>query len=145
MRKKRLLTMSTALVFLLLPAAFAVSRAGSDPKLIEAAKSEGKVVFYTTMTLSQSEKVVEKFETKYPFIKVGLFRTGGDPLLNKIQIEARGGLYAWDVVSGRGEMVLPLMEDKLLAPYRSPETKLISQDLLDDQSYWTAYYVNPTS
>ena len=117
--------------------------AGSDASLIEGAKREGKMLFYTTMTLSQSEKVVKKFEQKYPFIKTELFRTGGDPLLNKIETEARGGLYAWDGTSGRGDMVLPLMENKLIASYRSPESKFISSDLVDDQGYWTAYYVNP--
>lgn len=140
---KASLAVSSAIAFLIFAATFSPSRAASDPKLIEAAKKEGAVTYYTTMTLSQSQKVVDKFQEKYPFIKAELFRTGGDPLLNKIQTEARGGLYAWDVVSGRGEMVLPLMEDKLLAPYRSPESKFISSDLVDNQNYWTAYYVNP--
>src|SRR3990170_2609911 len=113
--------------FLLQPN-LARSQAGGDPALIEAAKKEGELVYYTTMTLSQSKKVVDKFEKKYPFIKVDLFRTGGGPLLNKIQTEARGGRYAWDVVSGRGEMVLPLMNAKFLAPYRSPESKTRSEE-----------------
>ena len=142
-RGKPLLVALLAANFLFWQAGLTTLQAGSDPGLIEAAKKEGQVMYYTTMTLSQSEKVVKKFEQKYPFIKVDLFRTGGGPLLNKIQTEARGGMYAWDVVSGRGEMVLPLMENKLLAPYRSPESKFISQDLVDDQGYWTAYYVNP--
>ena len=135
---------SLAVVFLFCQATPFPTQAGSDPKLIEAGKGEGIVSFYTTMTLSQSKKVADKFQTKYPFIKkVELFRTGGDPLLNKIQNEARGGLHAWDVTSGRGEMVLALMASKLLASYRSPETKFISQDMVDDDGYWTAYYVNP--
>lgn len=129
--------------FVLVQANAALSQASPDPKLIEAAKKEGELVYYTTMTLSQSKKVVDKFEKRYPFIKVELFRTGGGPLLNKIQTEARGGRYAWDVVSGRGEMVLPLMNAKFLAPYRSPESKTIEEDLVDNEGYWTAYYVNP--
>ena len=79
---------------------------GSNPKLIEAAKSEGTVSYYTTMTLSQSKKVADEFQAKYPFLKVDLFRGGADELLNRILTEARGGLYAWDVVSGRSDMVL---------------------------------------
>ncbi|MEK6563233.1 MAG: hypothetical protein AABZ59_08635, partial [Candidatus Binatota bacterium] len=130
------------LVYLVCPTLM-FSQTGPDPALIEAAKKEGEMVYYTTMTISQSKKVVDKFEKKYPFIKVDLFRTGGGPLLNKIQTEARGGRYAWDVVSGRGEMVLPLMNAKFLAPYRSPESKTIEEDLVDNESYWTAYYVNP--
>ncbi len=119
------------------------ARAQSMSKLIEGAKSEGKMAFFTTMTLSQSKKVVDRFQKKYPFIQPELFRTGGDGLLNKIETEARGGLHAWDVTSGRGDMVLALSQKKLLAPYRSPETKMIEKDLVDDEGYWTAYYVNP--
>jgi iron(III) transport system substrate-binding protein len=112
-----------------------------DPKIIEGAKREGQVVFYTTMTLDQSKEVMDRFQKKYPFIKPTLFRTGGGPLLNKILTEARGGMHAWDVVAGRAEMYAPLMERKLLAAYRSPETKAIDDDLVDREGYWSAYYV----
>lgn len=139
MKIRLIIAMAVYLVYL----TAGLAQAGPDPALIEAAKKEGELVYYTTMTLSQSKKVVDKFEKRYPFIKVELFRTGGGPLLNKILTEARGGRYAWDVVSGRGEMVLPFMENKLLAPYRSPESGKISADLVDKESYWTAYYVNP--
>jgi iron(III) transport system substrate-binding protein len=119
------------------------AHAGSNPSSIEAAKSEGKISFYTTMTLSQSKKVVDAFQKKYPFITPELFRGGGDEVLNRIQNEARGGLFAWDVVSTRGDSVLPLEDSKLIASYRSPETKFIDKDMVDDEGYWTAYYVNP--
>jgi hypothetical protein len=63
-------------------------QAGSNSKLIEAAKGEGVVSYYTTMTLSQSKKVVDRFQKKYPFIKPELFRGGGDEVLNRILNEA---------------------------------------------------------
>jgi iron(III) transport system substrate-binding protein len=115
---------------------------GDSTKVIEAAKKEGQAVWYTTTTLDQSQQVVQAFEKKYPFIKVTLFRTGGGPLLNKILTETRGGLNAWDVVVGRGEMVLPLIDKKLLASYASPERSGVYPDLMDKRGYWTAWYVN---
>lgn len=118
-------------------------RADSKAELIEGAKKEGGLVYYTTMTLSQSKKVVDRFKERYPFIDVDLFRTGGGPLLNKITTEARGGRHAWDVVSGRGEMFQPLMGAKLLASYHSPESEMVGKDLVDPEGYWAAYYVNP--
>lgn len=121
----------------------AAAHAGSNANVIEAAKSEGKMSYYTTMTLSQSKKVVDAFQKKYPFITPELFRGGGDEVLNRIQNEARGGLYAWDVVSTRGDSVLTFEESKLIAPYRSPESKFIDKDMVDDDGYWAAYYVNP--
>jgi iron(III) transport system substrate-binding protein len=139
---KRLLVISLMLAAVYLQPAISWSQGIPDPKLVEGAKKEGKMVWYTTMTLDQSKQVVDRFEKKYPFIKTDLFRTGGGPLLNKIFTEARGGRHAWDVAVGRGEMVLPLMERKLLASYRSSETKMIDDDLVDKEGFWTAYYVN---
>jgi iron(III) transport system substrate-binding protein len=118
-------------------------QAGSNSKLIEAAKGEGVVSYYTTMTLSQSKKVVDRFQKKYPFIKPELFRGGGDEVLNRILNEARGGLNAWDVVSTRGDSVLTLRDAELITSYRSPESKFIDRDMIDDEGYWSAYYVNP--
>ena len=81
--------------------------------------------YYTTMTLSQSKKLVDKFQQKYPFIQAELFRSGGDGILNRIENEARGGLNAWDVVSTRGDQVLPVLNAKLITSYRSPEGRSI--------------------
>jgi iron(III) transport system substrate-binding protein len=118
------------------------SQGNPHPKIIEGAKKEGQLVYYTTMTLDQSRVTVDHFEKKYPFVKVTLFRTGGGPLLNKIFAESRGGRHDWDVVVGRGEMVLPLMQRKLLVSYKSPETKAIDEQLVDKEGFWAAYYVN---
>jgi ABC-type Fe3+ transport system substrate-binding protein len=45
------------------------------------------------------------------------------------------------VVVGRAEMVVPLMQRKLILAYRSPETRMIDDDLVDQEGYWSAYYV----
>ena len=140
---KPTLSVFIAGVFLCCVTPILPAHADSQSKLIEAAKSEGAMSFYTTMTLSQSKKVVDRFQKKYPFIKPELFRGGGDEVLNRILNESRGGLNAWDVVSTRGDSVLTLKDAKLIAPYRSPESKAIDSDLVDDDGYWTAYYVNP--
>jgi iron(III) transport system substrate-binding protein len=47
------------------------------------------------------------------------------------------------VVSTRGDSVLTFEDSKLIAPYRSPESKFIDKDMVDDDGYWAAYYVNP--
>ena len=94
-------TVSVFILFISLLSADSWSQSNPDPKLIEGAKKEGQLVYYTTMTLDQSKQTVDRFEKKYPFIKVTLFRTGGGPLLNKIFTESRGGRHDWDV--GRGE------------------------------------------
>jgi iron(III) transport system substrate-binding protein len=117
------------------------SQSGPDPRLVEAARKEREVLWYTTTNLETSKVVVDQFQKKFPFVNVILYRTTVGPLINRVLIEARAGKFDWDVVSGGGEMFTPLMDRGLIAPYRSPELKMIDDDLIDKQGYWTAYTV----
>ena len=45
-------------------------------RALEAAKKEGKVVWYTSLALPSAEKVAKLFEAAYPGIKVEVHRTG---------------------------------------------------------------------
>lgn len=128
--------------FLLCPA-MSLSQGIPDAKLIEGAKKEGRVVWYTSMILPHSTPLVARFEKKYPFVKTQLIRVGGGTQLNKILLETKGGLHAWDLSTARGEIYLPLRERKLLAPYRSPEANMIPEDMKDREGYWTALYITP--
>ena len=118
-----------------------LAQVGADPRLIDAAKKEREVVWYTTTNLETSKVVVDQFQRKFPFVNVILYRSTVGPLINRILIEARAGKYDWDVLSGGGEMFAPIMDRGLVAPYRSPESKMIDDDLIDKQGYWTAYTV----
>jgi iron(III) transport system substrate-binding protein len=120
-----------------------LAQEGSERSLIEGAKREGQVVWYTTMNVSQSKPVIDTFQKKYPFIEPVLYRAGGGALVNRVLNEARAGKYDWDVVGGRGEMILAFKEKNLLASYASPETQMMDSDLFDKQGYWYTYYVVP--
>lgn len=115
----------------------------SDHALIERAKKEARVVWYTTMNVSQSKPVMDAFHKKYPFIEPILYRAGGGALLNRVLTESRAGKHDWDVVGGRGEMILAFKEKNLLASYTSPETQMIDGDLFDKEGFWYTYYVVP--
>jgi ABC-type Fe3+ transport system substrate-binding protein len=134
------------LLFLACIAALLSSAVGAqenpDPKLVQGARKEGEIVWYTTMSLDQSKQFMDRFIKKYPFLTPSVFRSGGGALLNRVLSEAKGGKYLFDVVHGTGEIVLPLMESGLLAAYSSPERKMIPEDLKDSKGYWTSVYVN---
>ena len=122
--------------------AFVHAQDTSDPKIIQAARKEGEIVWYTTMSADQSTSFMARFQQKYPFLKPSTIRLGGNALLSRILTEAKAGKTFFDVVHGTGEIVLPLMDMNLLAPYVSPERKMIADDLKDKQGYWTSVYVN---
>ena len=105
-------------------------------KIIDAARKEGEVVWYTTMSSDQSNAFMARFQQKYPFLKPSVTRLGGSALLNRILTEAKAGNNFFDVAHGTGEIVLPLMEMGLLAPYLSPERKMIPDDLKDKKGFW---------
>jgi hypothetical protein len=71
----------------------------ADPKIIEAAKKEGELYWWSTIAQDQSQKVVDEFMKRYPFIKANYWRSGSVGLHNKIMLEARAGRPSWDVVS----------------------------------------------
>jgi iron(III) transport system substrate-binding protein len=143
--KQTVIARSEILVFLIFFICPGLSSAQEryDSSLVEGAKKEGRVVWYTTMNVSQSKPVVDAFRKKYAFIEPVLYRSGGGALVNRVLTEARAGQYVWDVVGGRGEMIQAFKEKNLLASYRSPEAQAIDSDLFDNQGYWYSYYVVP--
>src|SRR6266446_2165343 len=88
-----------------------------DPRL-EAARKEGKVVWYTSLALTSSEKVAKLFETAYPGVKVEVHRTGSQRILQRMMQELQANIKNVDVVhtSDAGHYVL-LKEKQLLMRY----------------------------
>jgi ABC-type Fe3+ transport system substrate-binding protein len=124
---------------------FAISagaQEGPDPKIVQAARKEGEVVWYTTMSSDQSNAFMARFQQKYPFLKPSIIRLGGNALLSRIIAESKAGKNFFDVAHGTGEIVLPLMDLGLISPYVSPERKMIPDDLKDKKGLWTSVYVN---
>lgn len=115
--------------------------AQSLPGTVEGAKKEGKLVFYTVLTLPESRALVAAFEKKYPFVKTDLFRLEGDKMRAKILTEARAGRYSVDVTSNSITNTGLLIRDGMLAPYKSPERTRIWPGLKDHDGYWTGVYV----
>jgi iron(III) transport system substrate-binding protein len=88
-----------------------------DPRL-EAAKKEGKVVWYTSLALPSAEKVAKLFEAAYPGVKVEVHRTGSERILSRVMQELQAGIKNADVVhtSDAGHFVL-LKNKNLLLKY----------------------------
>jgi len=131
----------TAFLLLLLSAqSFAQER--PDARVVSGAEKEATLVWWTTTNIDLSQRILDRFEKKYPLIKTELYRAGRGPLLNRILAEALSGRYAWDVLSGSGEMYAPLIERKLVVPYRSPESKAYDKSMMGRDGEWIAYHTN---
>jgi iron(III) transport system substrate-binding protein len=96
-------TLSLALVGItLLAAATAHAEAPAPtpvtPALIEAAKQEGKVVWYTSAELRAVEKIAKAFEAKYSGVTVQVERSGAERNFQRIAQEFGSGLKVADVI-----------------------------------------------
>jgi iron(III) transport system substrate-binding protein len=129
-------------VVLVLSASPVLSQEKQDSKVVEAARKERDLVWYTSMSLDQSKEVMDIFHKRYPFLNPTVFRTGGSRMLSKVFSEANAGKHLWDVLQGSGDMLAPLMQKDLVAPYLSSERSMFPDDLKDDKGYWTSVYVN---
>jgi iron(III) transport system substrate-binding protein len=108
--------------------------------LVEGAKREGKLVWYTSMAVDTSKPLLDAFEKEYPFIKTDLVRAGEEQLVNRILTEIRAGKWNFDAISASSISVLT--EKHILAPYWPPERDAFMDLFKDPQGYWTAVYVN---
>ena len=121
----------------------ALADAASDPAMIETAKKEGQLTLWTSSDLRTANRLVERFEQKYPFVKVKIFRTGTGALHNKMITEALAGQHNWDVMNSQ-MFTRDLIKRKLLARYKSPEgDKLLDASFRDEAGHWTAIYAVP--
>ena len=110
-------------------------------KLIDAAKKEGQLNWYTSMSVVDNTRYLELFSKKYPFIKVNVRRVGGERLVTIITTEHRAGKTLFDVVISSG--VAPsLIKSGIFGKYLSPEYKYFAPGTKDTEGYWADTYTN---
>ena len=104
---------------------------------VEAAKKEGKVVWYTSLALPSAEKVAKLFEAAYPGIKVEVHRTGSQRILQRVMQEMQANLKLVDVIhtSDAGHFVL-LKEKKLLMKYTPAGVDAFPAGFKDKDGYY---------
>ena len=88
------------------------------PALIEAAKKEGQVIYYTSTDLPVAEKLAKAFEAKYSGIAVRVERTGAERVFQRIGQEYSSNIHAVDVVnSSDAAHFIVRKREGILAPF----------------------------
>lgn len=124
------------ITWLALGAAGARVAAAQDPR-VDAAKKEGKVVWYTSLALPSAEKVAKLFEVAYPGIKVEVHRTGSQRILQRVMQELSANIKNVDVIhtSDAGHYVL-LKDKKLLMKYTPAGAEALAPGFKDRDGYY---------
>src|SRR2546430_14917217 len=104
---------------------------------VEAARKEGKVVWYTSLALSSAERVAKLFEAAYPGIAVEVQRTGSQRILQRVMQELQANLKLVDVIhtSDAGHFVL-LKAKKLLMKYTPAGVDAFPPGVKDRDGYY---------
>src|ERR1041384_8393814 len=108
------------------------------PALIEAARKEGKLSFYSALELNVAERVARTFEAKYPGIAVRVERSGAERIFQRIAQEQGSGIKAVDVANSTDPAhYLEWKKNDWLAPYLPGEVaKNFPADQIDPDGTW---------
>ncbi len=95
--------------------------AAQDAALIQAAKKEGKVVWYTSLALPSSTAIAHYFEKKYPGVSVEVHRTGSQRVLQRVMQEAAAGIKNVDLIHTSDAGHFELLKDKNMLMKYTPQ------------------------
>lgn len=114
------------------------SAAEPDQALIDAARKEGSVVWYSTLIINQIVRpMVDAFEAKYPGIKVEYSRAASSDVALKIVNEARARRVQSDIFDGANTVFL-LRDPRLVTSYAPKASESWPADLKSKDGTWTA-------
>jgi iron(III) transport system substrate-binding protein len=129
-----------ALLRLALVLVFFDSASGAS---LDRAKSEGKLVVYSSMSSSDTDTLVRRFQAKYPFIKPAFMRLSSGRLMTKILQEAQAGTFLADVYQTGSIEVYMFQKKGLVAKYASPEAATYENSFRDPEGFYTCFYFTP--
>ncbi len=136
--RPRTLAITLAIAALLNGPAFAI-----DASVIDAAKREGEVVWYSTQIINQLVRpLAAAFEKKYG-IRVRYSRANANEVAVKIMGESRAGRPQVDVFDGTSTVV-PLEREGFVLQWQPEAAKAYPDTYKDPQGYWVAsnIYIN---
>jgi len=90
-----------------------------DQRVLEAARKEREVVVYTSLNLKDSVPITEAFEKKTG-VKVQLWRSSSEKVLQRAVAEARAGRFACDILETNGPEMEAMYRERLLEEFYSP-------------------------
>ncbi len=136
------LILALLLMWSLASLAHGADASAQSAALIEGAKKEGKMVFYTSVETEFARILTTAFESKYPFIKTDIFRSNHERIFSRLNVERKTGNFAADVLSVGEFETYHMKKRGLLAPYKSPSAAVYPDGFKDPEGYWTDFYDN---
>ena len=115
-----------------------LSAADREKALIEGAKKEGSVVWYTTDGPSPTQQMLRAFSQKYPFVKPGFIRAKSQDVLDRITTEARAGRNLFDIAKTSTETFDMYPVKEVFAAYTSPAKAALPESMRGER--WASLF-----
>jgi iron(III) transport system substrate-binding protein len=111
-------------------------------RLVEGAKKENGLVWYSSTTAEDALALTKKFNEQYPSIQIQHFRSSSEKLLERILAESRANAFKADILT-LPELELSIMiKRKLLVRYEGVENNVYPAETKDPSGYWTGLYTS---
>ena len=109
--------------------------------LYAGAKSEGKLTWYTSLAGDSYKAIVRAFETKYPGIRLEVYRAGGSDFIVRMLEEVKARRPAADALETSEDSLVLARANSLIQPYFSPHLSKYPDDAIEKAdkgwSQWT--------
>ncbi len=97
-----------------------LSPAEREKKLVEGAKKEGEMLWYTNSGIDNATRYIQVFKKQFPFINAQVWRAKTRQVTQRAIAEANAGKYLVDVIKPSTDLLPPMIEKNLLAKYETP-------------------------
>jgi iron(III) transport system substrate-binding protein len=91
-----------------------------EKKLIDGAKNEGVMIWYTNSGLENATGYIQAFKKHYPFIDAQVWRSKTRQVIQRVIAEANAGRHIVDVIKPSTDLLPALLEKNLIGRYETP-------------------------
>jgi iron(III) transport system substrate-binding protein len=115
--------------------------ADREQRLIEGAKKEKELTFYSSIPPEDISVLAAAFDKKYG-VKVKVWRADSEGFLQRILGEARARRFEVDVMAGSSSALEPLYRENLLQETKSPYLADIIPQAIAPHRQWISVYLS---
>lgn len=106
--------------------------------LVEGAKKEGKISWYTSLIVDQVVRPVkDAFEKEYPFVKVEFFRGNSERIVQRMFSEYQAKRHDVDLLDGTVTAAM-IRRANYLQRFHSPHLAEYPAEVKDPQGHWAS-------
>ncbi len=111
--------------------------ADREQRVLQGSKKEQQAVVYTSLNLKDSVPIAEAFEKKYG-VKLTLWRSSSEKVLQRAVTEARAGRYTVDAFELNGPEMEALYREGMLDEFHSPQFKNLPPQAFPKHRHYAA-------